>query len=178
MLIAFSGLPGTGKSTLARRTAVRFSSVYLRIDTIEQAIRSGDVLAGEIGPAGYLVAYQVAAENLSVGRSVVADSVNPLPATRASWADVAQNANVPLIVIEIICSDEAEHRQRVEQRTTDIDGLRLPTWQGVKELKYEPWSTPPIVVDTAHKTIQEAQDELHGQIIEACQIAVLKLHPR
>jgi predicted kinase len=170
MLIVFSGLPGTGKSTLARMMATRLSSVYLRIDTIEQAIRSSDVLAGEVGPAGYIVAYQIAADNLRVGRSVVADSVNPLQVTRESWVEIAQKSNARLIEVEIICSDETEHRQRIEQRTSDIDGLRLPTWEVVMRLKYEPWRTPPIVIDTAHKTVQEAQDELYRRIIEACSL--------
>ena len=39
MLIIFSGLPGSGKSTIARALAKRLGAVYLRIDTIEQAIR-------------------------------------------------------------------------------------------------------------------------------------------
>lgn len=41
MLIIFSGLPGCGKSTIARALAKRLGAVYLRIDTIEQAIRDG-----------------------------------------------------------------------------------------------------------------------------------------
>ena len=39
MLIIFSGLPGSGKSTIARALAQQLGAVYLRIDTIEQAIR-------------------------------------------------------------------------------------------------------------------------------------------
>ena len=44
MLIAFGGLPGVGKTTLAKALAKRQAAVYLRIDTIEQAVRDGDVL--------------------------------------------------------------------------------------------------------------------------------------
>ncbi len=40
MLIVFSGLPGTGKTTIANDLAAMTSAVYLRIDTIEQAIRT------------------------------------------------------------------------------------------------------------------------------------------
>ncbi len=36
MLIVFGGLPGTGKTTLARAFAQRRRATYLRIDTIEQ----------------------------------------------------------------------------------------------------------------------------------------------
>ncbi|MER6141898.1 AAA family ATPase [Streptomyces sparsogenes] len=38
MLIVIGGLPGTGKTTLARLLAARIGAVHLRVDTIEQAI--------------------------------------------------------------------------------------------------------------------------------------------
>ena len=59
-LVVFGGLPGTGKTTIAKDVARRTGAVYLRIDTIEQAVRSANVLAGDIGPAGYVVANGVA----------------------------------------------------------------------------------------------------------------------
>lgn len=63
MLLIFSGLPGSGKSTIARATAQRLGAVYLRIDTIEQAIRAAELTGEEMGPAGYFVAYELAREN-------------------------------------------------------------------------------------------------------------------
>ena len=38
-LFIFSGLPATGKTTLARYLAAEMMAVYLRIDTIEQSMR-------------------------------------------------------------------------------------------------------------------------------------------
>ncbi len=166
MLVAFGGLPGTGKTTLARTVAVRYAAVYLRIDTIEQAIRSSDVLRDGVGVAGYLTAYQIAADNLRVGRSVIADSVNPLTISREAWAEVAQLAKVPLIEVEVLCSEQEEHRARIEHRRTDIPGLSLPTWKDVRAIRYEPWLTPRIVLDTAGKTILQSQDELMERLAE------------
>jgi predicted kinase len=39
-LFIFAGLPGVGKSTLARSLAREQEAVFLRIDTIEAALRS------------------------------------------------------------------------------------------------------------------------------------------
>ena len=139
-LIVFGALPGTGKTTLARAVAEEHSATYLRIDTIEQALRSSGVLAGDdVGPAGYLIAYKVAESNLLMGRTVVADSVNPLAVTRDAWHQVAATTSSEIVEIEVVCSDIAEHRRRVETRSVDVPGLALPCWQDVVERDYEPW---------------------------------------
>ncbi len=153
MLLSLGGLPGVGKTTLARGLAQRTGAVHLRVDTIEQALRSWN--AGDVGPAGYLVAYAVAEDNLRLGRMVIADSVNPLAVTRDAWRAVAERASARLVEIEVICSDPALHRRRVETRTTDIDGLVLPTWQAVLDRDYARWDRPRIELDTARATVEE-----------------------
>ncbi len=90
MLIIFGGLPGTGKSTIARLLAPRLNAVWVRIDSIEQSlIRSEKITMSDMGPAGYLVGYAIAADNLKLANNVIADSVNPLAITRQAWRDVA-----------------------------------------------------------------------------------------
>ena len=114
-----SGRSGTGKTTIARELSRQVDAVYLRIDTIEQALRHAGVA---VEAHGYEVAYAVAEENLRLGRHVVADSVNPWPLTRAAWRAVATCAGVNYVDIEIVCSDAAAHRHRVETRAADIPG--------------------------------------------------------
>jgi predicted kinase len=146
MLIVFSGLPGVGKTAIARELARTIGAVHLRIDSIEQALRrAGYHVEGE----GYDVAYAVAEDNLRAGRTVIADCVNPWPLTRDAWRSVAERAGVAALDIEIVCSDPAEHRRRVESREPDIAGHALPTWQDVAERDYQAWDRDRLVVDTA-----------------------------
>src|SRR6185436_8244094 len=120
-----------GKTTLSQRVAQRIHAVYLRIDTIEQALR--ELCSIDVQGEGYRLAYRVAADNLRVGRSVVADSCNPLELTRREWEQVAEEVGARFLNIEVVCSDLREHRQRVETRRSPVPGLVLPTWREVTE---------------------------------------------
>jgi len=164
MLIVFSGLPGTGKTTIAKRLASRLQAVYLRIDTIEQAIRNAAVLAQDVGTSGYRVANELAVGNLRLGHTVIVDCVNPVSASRSAWRDTATSAGTGLLDIEVICSDTEEHRRRVETRTTDIPGLTPPTWASVLAHDYEPWNPPPFYIDTAHLSPNEAVSHIIGRL--------------
>jgi hypothetical protein len=62
---------------------------------------------------------------------------------------------VPVLEVEVVCTDETEHRRRVESRVADIDGHRLPTWQEVVERDYRAWDRPRLVVDTARQTVPQ-----------------------
>jgi predicted kinase len=149
-LIVFGGLPGTGKTTVSRELTRRLAATYLRIDAIEQTLRAE---GHEVGPMGYAVANALAAENLRLGRVVIADCVNPVLASRDGWRQTALQGSARIAEIEVICSDVALHRQRVESRTSDIDGLSLPTWNEILNRHYEPWDRDHLVLDTANASL-------------------------
>ncbi len=155
MLYIFSGLPGTGKTTLSQKLAQHTSAVHLRIDTIEQALR--DLCSVKVVGEGYRLAYRIASDNLNLGISVVADSCNPINLTRKEWEEIARNSHSGFTNIEIICSNKEEHKKRVENRKTTIPNLELPTWNDVKSREYISWEAGNrIVVDTALKTVDES----------------------
>lgn len=160
MLIIFGGLSGTGKTTISRKLVETIGAVHLRIDTIETAITNSSLNVKEVDNAGYLVAYGVAKDNLLIGRTVVADSVNPIKLTREAWRKVAKLAGTEFVEIEVTCSDTKEHQKRVETRIADITGHKLPTWQETINRTYENWEPQGIIIDTATSSLDQSLEKI------------------
>jgi predicted kinase len=162
MLIVLSGLPGVGKTAIAREVARAVGAMHVRIDSIEQALRNAGV---KVHAEGYRVAYAVAEDNLRLGRTVIADCVNPWPLTRREWRAVAERAAVAFLQVEVLCSARELHRSRVESRTPDIDGHALPSWADVLARDYRPWTTDRLVVDTATLNVRESAELILSRVV-------------
>jgi predicted kinase len=158
ILFILSGLPATGKSTLSKFISKRYSAIYLRIDTLEQGLT--DLCGIDAQGEGYGLAYKIAADNLKLGLSVVADSCNPIQITREEWEKIAESNSCIYINIEVICSDKNEHKTRAESRTSEIDNLKMPTWTQIVNREYDKWIRDRIIIDTAHKSIEDSASEL------------------
>lgn len=117
LLVVFGGLPGTGKTTLSRLLADRRAATYLRIDVIDAVLST----------FGY--------------------DVTESPVARDGWSELARSTGARLAQIEVICSEPAEHRRRVEAREPDLHGYPVPDWQQVADREYQPWQGERLVVD-------------------------------
>lgn len=157
MIVVFSGLPGVGKTTIAKHIATYLSAVYLRIDSIEQALKNTqNITELPVGSEGYFLANNIALDNCKLGNSVIIDCVNPLPLTRQIWLDTAEKTNQELISIELFCSNQHKHCQRVKERESDIVGLVPPSWNKIINRDYIPWDNATIKIDTSVYSIKQS----------------------
>jgi len=76
------------------------------------------------------------------------------------WASVASEAEADLVNIEVVCDDRDVHRARVEARASDLEGLKVPSWEKVLSREYEPWADDRLIVDTSRRAVAECVDEI------------------
>ena len=163
MLVVISGLPGVGKSAVADVLGHDLGAAVLSVDPIEAAIgRCGIPPSFETGVAAYEVAATLAEHQLSLGLTVIVDSVSSLEVARQMWRRAAARAGCDLGIIQVICSDEEVHRQRLAGRQRAIEGFPEPSWDDVqrRRAEWEPWTDDHLVIDTMQDLDQNIADVL------------------
>jgi len=139
-LIMMSGLQGTGKSTIARRLAQEFKFPLFAKDHFE-SILYNDNLTDGTSITSYHIIMQSADFHLSSGISCILDAVFPRPGFREQVRNIAQQNNAALKILHTFCSEEALHRQRLEERESFVPWQRI-TWDDTLDTKsrYQTWS--------------------------------------
>jgi predicted kinase len=139
-IIAFTGLPGTGKSTLAEALATETGVPAFAGDWLLGALRPHGVLRGLERPVFLAMYYDLLGtlikRQLMLGQSAIVDClVNDEIADR--WQVLAAEYGARLRLVECVCSDEGEHRRRVEGRSRGIPGWHEVGWDHVERMRSE-----------------------------------------
>lgn len=150
-VIVISGLPGSGKSTIAEGIAGKLKLPIFSVDPIESSIlKSGIERSFETGLAAYLVAEALASEQLSLGLSVIIDAVNSVKEARDMWRDLSKKHASRLIIIECML-DKDIHKKRIESRVRNMQGIPEVSWVDVENRRkeYLKWEEKRLVLDTS-----------------------------
>jgi len=150
-LIILSGLPGCGKTTLARLLVQDLQLPILTIDDVVDAIPAHMTGHSERfwEDMVHILLHLVDAQ-LSWGRSVIVDSVFmgvDENQTQHTWSDrrrayeIAQHRQVNFRPIYCHISDEAVWRERLAQRARQFPDAPIATWTQVDAQRryFQPW---------------------------------------
>jgi AAA domain len=139
-VVVFTGLPGTGKSTLAELVAKTINAPAFAGDWLMGALSPYGVL-DDLDRASFLSLYHgllgtLVTRQVMLGQSAIVDClVNDSVA--AQWqADIAGCA-ARLYLVECVCSDAALHRGRIVGRRRGIPGWHEVGWDHVERMRVE-----------------------------------------
>jgi Ser/Thr protein kinase RdoA (MazF antagonist)/predicted kinase len=156
-LIVMTGLPGTGKSSIAKALGRELGIPVFAKDWLEAALRrSGFAAAPEfaqrLGYAGYELLSTLADQQLRLGQSAVLDSVASTDSIRSAWRELAAAYSAGWCVIECVCSDLALHRERLLSRERWIPDWPELEWAEVERVQsyYAPWREAHLILDAVH----------------------------
>jgi predicted kinase len=149
VLVAMSGLPGAGKSSIAVAVARELGLVLLELDHLEAPLLRRGVDGDTLGWSGYEMLTAIAEDNLLLGSGVLIDSVLWTNEWRDRWAALAGRCGAGWRPMEVVCSDPATHQARVGERHLRCDAFK-PSWETMVERRnwYEPWRDPRLVLDS------------------------------
>ncbi len=152
-LIIVSGLPGTGKSSLAEALGRHLNIPVFAKDWLEATLLRCELNptpdGKSLGWAGYELLTTLAERQFMLKQSVILDSVATTQKVRETWRGLAKQYHAAWLVIECVCSDESIQRARLRQRQRGIPGWHELTWADVENVKrsFVPWEEERPVLD-------------------------------
>lgn len=151
-LIVFSGLPGTGKSTLADAAGRRLGIPVFATDWLLGSLTpfGGYHLDGLLGIGAELLT-TLAFRQLSLGQSAILDHPAEDTGDRTRWRTLAEAAGAEFRVVVCTCSDPRVHQSRLEKRERGIPGWHQGgNWDNVRRrlAAYPPWSGEALTTDS------------------------------
>jgi adenylylsulfate kinase len=161
--IWITGLPGSGKSTVARETAAHFAAegravTVLELDAMRRIVTPTPAYSDTERDLVYRALVWVATACVEAGVPVIIDAT----AHRRAWRDLARAAIPNFAEVQLTCSLDA-CRSREAARTSGhaprgiyaragAPGARVP---GV-DVEYEPALAPELTIDTETTTVTDA----------------------
>ena len=159
-LVIFSGLPGTGKSTLANRLARELRWPLLCIDDVVGEIPANPSV--EFWDSKVATLLDITESQLRLGLSVIVDSVF-MNTDRLHAQHLAHEHDTCFRPIYMFVSDDKVWEQRVTTRYNEMNDKDVATWERIQHQRghfrdWEPGTA--LFVDALHSVEQNYADVL------------------
>jgi predicted kinase len=116
LVVQMHGVPGSGKSTIARAIAPSLNAVVIDKDVIKAALLRVGIAEQQAASGAYEAYFDLASHMVRMGHSVILDNPVFWPRVEEKWITLASEAASSLLMIECVCGDVAELRRRLATR--------------------------------------------------------------
>jgi adenylate kinase family enzyme len=147
-IIVIGGVPGTGKSTLAKALSKVLNIPAFSKDELEAAIaRKGLFSSKDMRGVGFEIMSVLAKNQIENNNSAIFDLIASRSRVIEQWPQLLE---CEVKYIECICSNEEIHKERIESRNRNIEGWYELLWDDVLSIKsfFNPLMTERLTLDS------------------------------
>ncbi len=152
VLVMMSGLPGTGKSYLARKLCEKMPFVIIESDFVRKTLFNPPTYSARESALVHRVCHTLIDRLLRKGVRVIFDATNLVEFQREYVYRLAERNGAKLVIVQTVAPDEVV-RWRLEKRHTarDEHDISDADWAVYSRMKrrQQPINRPHIVVDTS-----------------------------
>ncbi len=143
MLIIVCGLPGTGKTTVAKKIVTKIGGILLRTDVIRKELIEKPTYSEEEKQTIYSELFLRAKELIKNGKDVILDGTFAKKKNREKAKEISKEQ----IIVEIICPENII-KERIEKRIGDESEANFIHYLKYKKF-FEEITEEHIIIDTS-----------------------------
>jgi len=134
VLIAVSGLPGTGKSCFCARLVERLPALVLESDALRKALFPSPDYSQQESSRLFQAIHRLIERLLKKGASIILDATNLSERHRERLYSIAEHLSVKLILVRVEAPPELV-RERLKARQAKPDSASDADWTVYKQMK-------------------------------------------
>lgn len=168
MLVLISGLPATGKSTVARMIAREINARVLRTDEIRKAIIKKPEYSEREKDIVYSAMLLIADELLKNNINVVLDATFYKKELRERAKKIAKRNKKKFLIVETVCNEKVV-KERMRKRKKNLKSVSDADFDVYKKIKkeFEEIEEEHVVVDTYYLSKREIRKMLREELKKA-----------
>lgn len=167
-LVVLSGLPGSGKSHLAREITARYPLAVLASDALRRSLVKRPTYSQKESARLFSAIHALLEDLLRRGVPALLDATNLKEAHRQPVYKIAERTGTRLLVVEVRADDKIVRRRlnarRAREHPADIAEATVAVYQMMRE-EVEPITCPHIVVDTSADNFDPAVDRIVRELV-------------
>ena len=163
MILAFTGMPGVGKSTAITYIKNNTDVIVHSTDKIRKELFETPEYTSEESKKTYNTLFSRVKQSVSNGETVVIDATMNLEKGRAEVESISNETECSTLFVHVTCREKVA-KSRLQKRSNNDDTVSDATVSTYDEFYFEPLTRDNVTIDNS-TTMEALQAQLEARVI-------------